>query len=291
MNNEMLKLFMFYVQERYRIFIARHTEYPKPWTSDKILQNYRFCNVFREDDTVTRWIKKHIIDKTHKPDSLVAKLAIARWINLPSTLNDLVYAHHFEKDVVSRDYRRMCNTIDWRMNVGYVTWTSAYMIRAESDKTKVWYDWPKSRYILEVVVDAVWSKMDKLLETDTLQKATEILASLYGWGPFMAYEVVCDMAYSEKLLFNAKDKKTWANAGPGAIRGLNVLYDRPLTAKPKNDQLNIEMRELLPLMQEVFNNCAVVMRDVEHNLCEFDKYVRVMTGRGKPRQKYDGALT
>jgi hypothetical protein len=28
------------------------------------------------------------------------------------------------------------------------------------------------------------------------------------------------------------------------------------------------------------------MRDIEHSLCEFDKYERVRLGQGKPRSKY-----
>ena len=38
----------------------------------------------------------------------------------------------------------------------------------------------------------------------------------------MAYEVVADVNYTPVLRF-AKDRYTWANAGAGAIRGLNRL--------------------------------------------------------------------
>ena len=30
-----------------------------PWTNDNVLANVRFCNVRREDDAVTRWIRSH----------------------------------------------------------------------------------------------------------------------------------------------------------------------------------------------------------------------------------------
>ena len=44
---------VYYINERESIRKLREAGYPKPWTQDKILQTYRFCNVNREDDTVT----------------------------------------------------------------------------------------------------------------------------------------------------------------------------------------------------------------------------------------------
>ena len=31
-----------------------------PWTDDPILQEFKFCQVFREDDRTTRWFRTHI---------------------------------------------------------------------------------------------------------------------------------------------------------------------------------------------------------------------------------------
>ncbi len=51
--------FMEFVYERHLIYVRRRDGMPKPWTDDAILQNYRFCNVYRELDTVTQWIAKN----------------------------------------------------------------------------------------------------------------------------------------------------------------------------------------------------------------------------------------
>jgi hypothetical protein len=32
------------------------------------------------------------------------------------------------------------------------------------------------------------------------------------------------------------------------------------------------------------------MRDVEHTLCEYDKYLRCQSGQGKTKQKYEGGV-
>ena len=116
-----------------------------------------------------------------------------------------------------------------------------------------------------------------------------------GWGPFMAYEVVTDLRHT-RYLKDAHDIYSWANAGPGAIRGLNRLYGRNLEAKPHPRQTNEEMHTLMQDLNRLTDpgfastfpgELRFEMRDVEHTLCEFDKYERVRLGEGKMRSKYD----
>src|SRR4051812_7947858 len=56
-----------------------------PFTDDPILQKYRFCNVYREDDRTTRWCKKYVRDPLiDKPEVLLA-VVIFRWFNRITT--------------------------------------------------------------------------------------------------------------------------------------------------------------------------------------------------------------
>src|SRR5690606_23942233 len=189
---------------------------------------------------------------------------------------------------------------------GNKVYTGAYMIRAESDPTKHWYSWSKHRYIAEIVLGRLWEDRERFaaeLEKpgQTLEGAWKLFQEprYVGWGPFMAYEVVTDLRHT-RYLRNAPDIYTWANAGPGAIRGLNRLYGRELGAKPKPEQTNAEMLKLMIELNDLdepgFNatfgepcdvNPRFEMRDIEHSLCEFDKYERVRLGEGKMRSKYD----
>ena len=185
------------------------------------------------------------------------------------------------------------------------------MIRAESDPTKHWYSWSKHKYIAEIVLGRLWEDRAKFVEVLEAgpQPSLEKVWSLFqdpryvGWGPFMAYEVVTDLRHT-RYLRDAPDIYTWANAGPGAIRGLNRLYGRELGAKPKPQQTNDEMIQLMAelnaLDERGFNETfgppqigsphagpRFEARDIEHTLCEFDKYERVRLGEGKMRSKYD----
>lgn len=140
-------------------------------------------------------------------------------------------------------------------------------------------------------------------------------------GDFMTYEIACDLRWTA-LLENAHDKMTWANLGPGARRGLNRIF-RGLTGKAADKAIASdialeEMRQLLAVSREpehwpqwtgsvgtelgshqfyrtrhdVFVGGttpvdgqwpAWELREVEHTLCEFDKYNRIAAGEGRSR--------
>jgi hypothetical protein len=102
----------------------------------------------------------------------------------------------------------------------------------------------------------------------------------------MAYEVVTDLRHT-RYLRAAPDIYDWANAGPGALRGLNRLLGRDLNA-PVADRAVTLMRAIYA-EQDTYRAAHVPrleMRDIEHSLCELDKYLRVKQGQGKPRARY-----
>ena len=109
-----------------------------------------------------------------------------------------------------------------------------------------------------------------------LQDMFEWLIQFHGWGKFLAYETVTDLRHT-RYLCNAPDINTWANAGPGAQRGLNRLYKRELNKSHSQSQL---LEELLLLNSWVIENRDTRLlptweaRDTEHGLCETDKMLR-----------------
>lgn len=153
-----------------------------------------------------------------------------------------------------------------------------------------------------------------------LQDLWEWLCQFPFMGPFMAYEVVTDLRHTA-LLDRAPDIMTWANPGPGAFRGLNRIAGRDLRASVPRELAIKEMRALLeysrhprywPQFKRIRHDMvdasypsrelmyqmahidregedhwpAWEMREVEHTLCEFDKYERARLDEGRPRQVF-----
>jgi hypothetical protein len=303
--------FFYWINERHRIYLTKkHKQYFHPTigakvlTDDPIFQQYRFCNVFRELDRVTTWIRENWREPYANHENLWFAMCIARQINWPETLEEVGFP------IIPQgwDDEHVANVMDGRKMAGKKVYTGAYMIRAESDPKKPWYKWTKQQYIASVVLRKVWDERydfmkmfmpaDIITYTDvkeqfqrqpTLQEVHTWLMQFTGWGPFMAYEVVTDLRHT-RYLRNAPDIMTWANAGPGAKRGLNRIYCRPVNQPLSQDKANAEMQYLLFLSQQKghieSHVPALEMRDIEHSLCEMDKYLRVKNGEGTPRAKY-----
>ena len=50
--------FVYWVQERDCVRVLKEGGLPPPWSIDPVFQNTYFCNVDREHDKVTRWIRE-----------------------------------------------------------------------------------------------------------------------------------------------------------------------------------------------------------------------------------------
>ena len=128
----------------------------------------------------------------------------------------------------------------------------------------------------------------ELQEAETLEWAWSRLVKVPFIGPFTAYEIVSDLRWT-CVLEHATDINSWANPGPGCMRGLSHLTGEPVDMKKAARAEYIAlMRQLLRCSRSKTNwsHAAWEMREVEHWLCEFDKYIRgTQGGRLKRRFK------
>ena len=280
-----LDLYFYWIHERETIRIAKEVERrPQPWTDDPILQKFKFCQVFREDDRTTRWFKHHIRNVWRDDPEVLMATVIFRWFNFIETGRTLLKHNlHIEWDR-KKAIEEITKQDQWI--------TGAYIIKTPNRMDKV-------TGVAECV-SLMWGDREKLvdeiLESKSLEKAWKILRDYPYMGPFMAYEVVTDLRHTY-LLRDATDILTWANAGPGAMRGLNRLAGRDLDFCRRTHPWNDEMRNLWEISRERLNPNLIdlsqfEMREIEGGLCEFDKYSRILNEEGRTRSiyKYDEDL-
>ncbi len=261
-----------YINERHAIYLKRFIGEPHPWTDDEILQTYSFCNVYRELDKVTVWIRENWKEPYADHPNLPFAMAVARQINWPDTLQEIGFPEHWNPE-------RIKAIMQGRMDRKEKVYTGAYMLTGTLGGTKV-----------EQTIDKILTPLYENPPTiykNSLEKTWAEYLPYAGFSGFMAYEVVTDLRHS-KYLENAEDIMTWANAGPGAKRGLNRIHGRLLEQTIKPRQLTIEMQELLDMAGDYIGSFLpdLEMREIEHCLCEYDKYERVRLGEGRPRAKY-----
>jgi hypothetical protein len=264
--------FFDYINERHNIYLHHQKRDPFPWTEDEILQTFSFCNVFRELDTVTIWIRQNWRELYPDHPNLPFAMSMARQINWPDTLEELGFPEHWNPE-------RVKAIMQDRMNRREKVYTGAYMLTGTLGGTKV-----------EQTTDKILTPLYENpppIHHNSLQNTWAEYLPYAGFSGFMAYEVVTDLRHT-KHLENAEDIMTWANAGPGANRGLNRIHNRELKKTIKKEQLTEEMMDLLDYSVEILEPHVppLEMREIEHCLCEFDKYERTRLFEGRPRSKY-----
>lgn len=275
--------FFRYARIREQVRIKKESLEPWPWCDDEIIQRNYFTNIRREHDKVTEWFRESVrTDLSLSPDVLPATL-LFRWFNRIDVGDTLFLksGYNFFDYLESRRIESLIYHVRTHHPTGpYVN--GAYIIKGLDGFDK-----------LEGVArafDLAMNQMgdyrafaEKLLVRQSMEYATDEIAAFKQLGLFMAYEVVCDLRWTY-LLTDAKDILTWANPGPGARRGLNRMSGRNLEQRIPTRQCVSEMQTILALVPEDLGKWE--MREVEHTLCEFDKYERIRLGEGRSKRKY-----
>lgn len=272
-----IEQFVKFILARHAVYAAREAGKPRPWSNDPILQHYKFCNVFRELDRVSRWIAANWREPNKTdPDFWFASLVARRSVNLPATLSEVGYP-------VPWNPNHFLSVLARRKKAGKRRFNSdAYKVILSGRSGDL------AETQVSLVLNPLWAARDRYRPRpdDTLMSFHTRLASVQFMGGFHAAQVVADVKYVGRLR-KAADWRTFAASGPGSRRGLNRVLSRPTDARwSETDWL----RRLLLLRKAVAPALAKAglpkmhAQDLQNCLCEFDKYERIRLGEGKGRK-------
>lgn len=279
-NWGLMNMLAFFLLEREHIRNEREAGVSAPWTEDRTLQMYRFCNIRRRHDRVSKWIIDHIIEPYKDSPNLWFQLCCARLINWPPTIQHLMDENLWPTHMFDPVW--FGQAIDERVASGQKTWTGAYIITARH----VPKDMGKGLWVAQAMLQNAL-QANKRMVHDTVEETIGAFQGLYGFGTFMAGQVVADLTYSPQLS-SAPDLYTYAPIGPGSTRGLNRLYERGLDKPIRQAQFNDELRYIADELESKIDlgMPRLTLHDWQNCMCEFDKYMRVYNGSGRPRSTY-----
>jgi hypothetical protein len=271
-----IKRFVWFIGERENIRLERQL-HDAPWTNDPILAAYRFCNVQREHDKVTRWIRQNwTAEFATNPHHWFA-MTVARLFNKPETLDQITdYVLPFRGADVA-------DIVGELKAHGDTVFSAAYIVSTNGKRMD------KVDYVVEEVLQPLWDHRGNYrpLAGQTLADFHLHLTRAKGMGSFMAAQVVADEKNNpESPLAEAKDWRTWAAPGPGSLRGLNrILGNGPVKTGFSDGYFLQELNKLQDIVNEKLG-MGLCAQDIQNCLCEFDKYERARLGEGKPKQRY-----
>ena len=282
---ENLDKLVYWIKERENVRLLKEKGVGKPWSTDPVFHETYFCNVHREDDKVTKWIREHWSPSPdHFGGAYELAMCAARLINKPTTLDLIGYPNDTEH---GQDLW-IGNAIDIMRSLaeqGVTIWGNAYVVTTHGRKMD------KLTYLEEVLRAIAESDLHHFMykpreDPLTLALAHYKIQQYEGFGSFMAAQVVADLKNTKfHPLSQARDWWWWSAPGPGSLRGLAWVYGKPKVSErdypPMMDAL---LEEVLPRIDPI----EVCAQDLQNCLCEFDKYMRVKYNTGRSKRKYNG---
>jgi hypothetical protein len=278
--NSQVEQFVAFIGEREAIRRRREAGQPWPWTSDPILRDYKFCNMCREDDRVTKGVAA-LYREPHQadPELWFALLVARRAVNWPDTLAELGYPVPWNPEHFKALIRK-------RQSAGQKAFEAqAYKVLVSGHSGE------QADLITRFVLTPFWERRDyyRPRPDDTLTSFAQRLARAQFMGPFFAGQVTADLKRVQ--LTNSPDWWTFAVSGPGSRRGLDRLHGR----KPRKYwcQQDYERQEALWYPEfltlyhavrepiQLATGLNLDAQDVQNCLCEFDKYCRLQQGDGE----------
>ena len=276
---------LYFVWEREAIRLARLNGHSAPWTYDPILAKYKFTNIRRKHDRVSEWIINTIIKPHQNRNDLWFTLLITRLINWPVTLNSLLMYNVIPCEPAHFDHKNFVKVIeDVKKSVGKV-YSGAYMVYP----TKMDPGGVKSEALAKHIINAAAKAEREVaasLSHNSIEPFVTELSKCFGISTFMAGQVAADLTYAEGHLENAVDLYTYAPIGPGSSRGLNYLVSNPPFASWDQQEFNDILIAINDLIKEELDITDLTLHDVQNIMCEFSKFVRTLTGEGKPKTLY-----
>lgn len=296
--HDRLDLFWRFVCERQWVWHRRISQgLPPPWTDDPILQRERFTNVYRELDPGTQYVIQQILEiNAPRPDKMF-NVMLYRLIGRADTHAALGF-----QSVAVFDPLAMEHALKALRRCGKHPFTAAYMVSAysslgSSDKIE---NIARLFDVLHASFADLFARVDRCV---TAAEVHATLSSAYGFGNFLAYQVLVDLMYPLRcydgrgLLPYSHDD--WASPGPGARRGIKMLL-QPVATIPElevmrwlrdHQQSELARRGLnFPYLEdENGNSIAISLANIQNCLCEFHKYVKIREGTGRGRRKFRSA--
>lgn len=288
-NKEILA---YWIRERESIRIAKDAGFPKPWSTDWVFQQTYFCNVRREDDRVTRWIRGNWSPDKIGWDDYEYAMVVARFLNWPVTLQHLT---HQSGEIITKPDAILA-TLEGLASLSEKVWGNAYVVTTHG------IPMGKAQYLCQRVLPAAYDLLGAARwrtaygsGPPTLARRYEDYMQLEGMGSFMSAQVLADLKNTPRHpLYEAEDWYSWSAPGPGSLRGLSWFFGRKISHNEYRDRIDDVAVYLSATDTEAANvlrqgaEARINMQDLQNCLCEYDKYMRVSTSNGRSKRGYPG---
>jgi hypothetical protein len=250
----------------------------KRWTKDNILRDYRFCNVFRVTDRISQFVVREVIEAgSQKPADVVFRVALFNLFTkietyqlLDRKLGPLTWVTYCREKYES--------VLAWAKDNGKVLYTGAYQ-KAAYQLSHSKEAFRNHLRLLEAMMNA--GLVRHIMQAKSLAEVYTFILEFPGMGSFTSYQLLMNLSYTGLLNFSEMD---FVVGGPGSRSGLSKCFGSSLVLPKMEADV---MRWMAETQDEHFARLGLKfnglgpqqlrmgLADIEHTLCEVDRYSRV----------------
>ena len=292
-RQEIYDLYWYFAYERQNIFNKKKNGIKPPWTKDKILQEYKFCNSYRVNDRVSQYLLKNIIynGKKYSKEDMIFRIVLFKIFNKESTW-ELLLNHYDDITLSSFNKDEYSKILEEAISNGIKIYNDAYISCANK---AFGFDRKHDNHLALIYKMFFTDNLaEKIINSKSMEEAFNYIKSYPLIGNFMAYQLITDINYSESVNFREDE---FTIAGPGSIRGINKCtldkegssYEDVIRYMYNNQEKEFKR---LNLNFKGIGNRKLQLIDCQNIFCELDKYLRVYkpelkTNRTKIKKKYE----
>ena len=262
-----------FATRRQDVFHRRVRGETAPWTTDPVLSAHRFTNAYRASDRVSQYLIRYVAyEGDQAPEEVVFRVLLFKLFNRIGTWELLSEALGPPR-ADAFDVDRFDRILTAAFERGERLYSAAYIMPAASRSSR-----RKHRTHLELLRTMLQDGLpQRLTSAHSMDHAFRLLLGYGGIGPFLAYQLVTDLNYSDVLNFTEME---FVMAGPGARSGLRKCFTDPgdhgdedlirLVAERQGDEFAARGLDFEDLWGR-----PLQLIDCQNLFCEVDKYARV----------------
>jgi len=300
-NAKAVAAFLLFIYKRQEIWKNKYDPKYKnlPLTNNKTMAENWFTNMYRELDRGTTYFRSNLLKTVLKKQiglsadvinlelltKVLYKSIVYRLVNRVET-----FAGFGNIPEVS-EWPKFSAYISKKMGRGEKIFTAAHinMGLRRFQETMKWLNNNIESIAIEIAAQA---------EERSLKGCFEAIHSITNVGPFLAWQILCDLLEC-RLLGKCTDNQ-WTVLGNGAKEGLSMIFYQGFGNHGELGMTRM-LRNLcttdgpksgfkaLGIHFPAFLNQNLSLKNVEHALCEFSKYYKLALGlTGKERKYNDG---
>lgn len=254
------------------------------WTSDPILSKYRFCNAYRVLDRTSQFTITDVIEKgSQDRTELLFRILLFNCFNRIETWQFL--EEHFNGALTYADFdlHKYNKVLIEAEKSGVKIYTAAYQ------KIAYKYEYKKNHmgYLQQLEI-FMRDLPDVLANAKYAADVYEAIAAYPGMAAFTTFQLMLILSYSPLLNFSSND---FVIAGPGGRAGLLKMFGASLRrAKKAAPGIEADILRWMAKTQRAHfkrlgldfaylrdadgHELVLDLADLEHAVCEVDKYTR-----------------